>query len=133
VTQKQQQRHITSRARTSRSGSGSSNSSSSRQYAENLLQPLVEDAIAAADAAAAVRDHVQQQQQQQHFAPAPPSPISSSSDSDSEAEDLALLLSSAADKLYRQRLRELHALMSPEGLQQLQLTPQQYESLQVRT
>jgi len=88
----------------------------------------VEDAIAAADAAAAVRDqvqHQQQQQQQRSFT------RSGSSSSSSDEEDLAVLLTSAADKLYKQRLRELHALMSAEGLQQLRLTPQQYDSLQV--
>lgn len=88
----------------------------------------MEDAIAAADAAAAVRDqvqHQQQQQQQRSFT------RSGSSSSSSDEEDLAVLLTSAADKLYKQRLRELHALMSAEGLQQLRLTPQQYDSLQV--
>jgi hypothetical protein len=50
---------------------------------------------------------------------------------DPEQEDLAAVLCSAADKLYKARLRELSALMSPGALQQLQLTPQQIDSLQV--
>jgi hypothetical protein len=93
----------------------------------------VEDAIAAADAAAAVRDQLQQQQQrhQGHLALPPPGTTTSSSSSDGSDADLAVLMSSAADKLYKQRLRELQSLMSPEGLSQLQLTRQQYDSLQV--
>lgn len=76
------------------------------------------------------------QQQQQHDQGYGTSSSSSSSgttsiDSDGDAEQLAVLLMSAADKLYKQRLRDLHALMSPEGLMQLQLTRQQFDSLQV--